>query len=141
LRHVRARGLHQGLLSDAQCFTLVQLQRGLAQQDAKATIDCLFNPDVRVLSFEQGGRKPSERLFRQMLQALEKLDIGPAEVLHVGSRIAQDVAPARKLGMRTALFAGDKASLQATAEQLKDPASRPDVLLTDLTQIEQIIAA
>ena len=38
--------------------------------------------------------------------------------------------PAKRLGMKTALFAGDKASLQATPEQFKEPASRPDVLLT-----------
>jgi hypothetical protein len=41
--------------------------------------------------------------------------------------------------MRTALFAGDKASLQATPEQLKDPASRPDVLLTALDQILEVV--
>src|SRR5947199_10016385 len=39
LRHVKERGLQQGLLADAQCFTMVQLQRGLAQQDPKATVD------------------------------------------------------------------------------------------------------
>ena len=47
--------------------------------------------------------------------------------------------PAKKLGMRTALFAGDKASLEATPEQLKDPASRPDVLLTELSQITDVV--
>jgi hypothetical protein len=41
--------------------------------------------------------------------------------------------------MRTALFAGDRTSLQATAEQLKAPASRPDVMLTKLRQIAEII--
>ena len=39
----------------------------------------------------------------------------------------------------TALFAGDKASLQATAEQLKDAHSRPDVLLTELNQIMEVV--
>ena len=41
--------------------------------------------------------------------------------------------------MRTALFAGDKESLQATKEQLSDPAMRPDVLLTELEQIADIV--
>ena len=40
-------------------------------------------------------------------------------MLHIGARLATDLAPAKKLGMRTALFAGDKESLQATSEQLK----------------------
>jgi hypothetical protein len=41
--------------------------------------------------------------------------------------------------MRTALFAGDKGSLQATAEQLKEPLNRPDVLLTELDEIAEVI--
>ena len=41
--------------------------------------------------------------------------------------------------MKTALFAGDRASLQATPEQLNEPASRPKVLLTELSQIAQMI--
>jgi hypothetical protein len=41
--------------------------------------------------------------------------------------------------MKTGLFAGDKASLQATPEQLRDPASRPDVLLSRLDQIAEIV--
>jgi FMN phosphatase YigB (HAD superfamily) len=61
-------------------------------------------------------------------------------VLHVGSRIEKDIAPAKKLGLRTALYAGDKASLAATAEQLKDPATKPDVLLTELSQVADVIA-
>ena len=85
------------------------------------------------------GRKPSERLFRQALTALNEKGIAPAEVLHVGSRVMLDLVPARRLGMRTALFAGDRASLQATPEQLKDPAGRPDVLLTELAQIAEVV--
>ena len=49
--------------------------------------------------------------------------IEPHEVLHVGCSLPRDVGPAKKWGMRTALFAGDRASLAATAEQLKDPQS------------------
>jgi hypothetical protein len=41
--------------------------------------------------------------------------------------------------MKTALFAGDRASLQATPEQLKAAAHRPDVLLTELPQIAEVI--
>ena len=63
----------------------------------------------------------------------------PAEVLHVGSRMTSDLVPARRLGMHTALFAGDRASLQATPEQLKDPNARPDVLLTEPAQIAEVV--
>src|SRR3954468_8856200 len=39
MRHVRDAGLAQGLLGDGQCFTPVQLQRGLAAQDEGAGLD------------------------------------------------------------------------------------------------------
>jgi hypothetical protein len=41
--------------------------------------------------------------------------------------------------MRTALFARDRTSLQASAEQLKESSSRPDVMVTRLTQIADIL--
>ena len=139
LEHVHAAGLKQGLLADAQAFTTVQLRRGLAAQHCATPFDLLFDRPLRSLSNEQNGRKPSERLFRHFLQAAAAQGIAPHQILHVGSRITQDLAPAKKLGMRTALFAGDKESLQATAEQLKDPATRPDMLLTELGQIADVV--
>lgn len=137
LQAVREAGLEQGLLGDGQCFTTVQLARGLRKQGA--TLSALLGEGMVFLSHEYHGRKPSPRLFRKTVEALKAKGLQPGEVLHVGSRINQDVLPARQAGMRTALFAGDKTSLQATAEQLKATASRPDVLLTELTQISEVV--
>jgi hypothetical protein len=139
LRHVKECGLVQGLLADAQCFTVVQLQRGLIRQDPEAKLDDLIDPEARALSYEVRGRKPSERLFRHMLSLLAQRNIAPPQVLHIGSRMAQDVIPARRLGMKAGLFAGDRVSLQATQEQMKDKATRPNVLLTELSQITDVV--
>jgi FMN phosphatase YigB (HAD superfamily) len=141
LEQLQARGLKQGFIADAQCFTLLQLQRGLAAQHSSVAVNLLFAPSLRALSFEQGGRKPSERLFRHFLTGLSGLGLTPPQVLHIGTRLGQDLAPAKKLGMRTALFVGDKEALQATPEQLKDPATKPDVLLTDLAQVLDVVGA
>jgi hypothetical protein len=139
LGHVKQAGLAQGVIADAQCFTLVQLRRGLSRQDATAKVDELIDPDLRACSYELRARKPSERLFRHLLATLAEREIRPAQVLHIGSRVTLDIAPARRLGMRTGLFAGDKASLQATREQMKEYATRPDVLLTELSQIADVV--
>jgi FMN phosphatase YigB (HAD superfamily) len=139
LRHVHAAGLPQGLLADGQCFTTVQLQRGLAAQDADAQLDEWIDPELRSLSYEVRARKPSERLFRHSLSALAARGITADQVLHVGSRLQQDIIPAKRLGMKTALFAGDRDSLVATPDQLKEPPSRPDVLLTELAQIADVV--
>jgi FMN phosphatase YigB (HAD superfamily) len=139
LRYVADAELKQGLLADGQSFTTVQLQRGLQAQDPEADPDAWLEKDLVVLSCEVRGRKPSERLFRQAQEALRAQGLEPGQVLHVGSRLVQDLVPARRVGMRTALFAGDRASLQATPEALKEPASRPDVLLTELSQIASVV--
>jgi hypothetical protein len=138
LAHVASAGLLQGFCADGQCFTPVQVQRGLAPQGG-GNLDELVPEASRALSYEVRGRKPSERLFKHSLQQLNARGITPEEVLHVGSRMAQDLVPAKRLGMKTALFAGDRASLQATPEQLKDSQTRPDVLLTELNQISEIV--
>jgi FMN phosphatase YigB (HAD superfamily) len=139
LHEASGRGMLQGLLADAQSFSTVQLQRGLTTQDADTRLKDVFSPNLFFLSFEQRSRKPSEKLFRHAQSTLEELGVEPARVLHVGSSVTRDLVPARKVGFRTALFAGDRLSLQATADQLKDPNSRPDVLLTELDQLAEVL--
>jgi FMN phosphatase YigB (HAD superfamily) len=141
LKQLAARGIHQGLLGNGQSFTAAQLQRALVRQDPECNLDAVVDPDLRALSYQVRGRQPSERLFRHALGAFAERGITPDSILHVGSRISLDVVPARRLGLKTGLFAGDRASLQATSEQLKDPTSRPDVLLTELAQITEIVCS
>ncbi|VTS04720.1 HAD family hydrolase [Tuwongella immobilis] len=133
------QGIMQGFLSDGQCFTPAQLYRGMLMEapDAEWTA---FRPGLQFLSCEVKARKPSATLLESALRGLEKQGIEPFEVLHVGSSITRDIAPAKKLGMTTALFAGDRASLAATADQLKDAATRPDLLITELPQLAQIVS-
>ncbi|MBX9678825.1 MAG: HAD hydrolase-like protein [Gemmataceae bacterium] len=135
---LRSLGVKQGLLGDGQPFTTVQIGRAIAGQTS-LRLDDLVDRGLRSLSFEVGGKKPSERLFRHFLQAAQQQGIQAHEILHIGSRILQDIAPARRMGMRTALFAGDKESLQVTNEQLKDASLRPDVLLTELSQVVDVL--
>ena len=139
LEYLHSLGVKQGLIADGQCFTMLQLQRALEQQHCATPLAMMLDPDLCALSFAHRGKKPSERLFRPVLQAAAARGILPGQILHVGSRIEKDLAPAKKLGMRTCLFAGSKESLQATREQVKDPATRPDVLVTEFEQIREII--
>jgi len=139
LAAVAEAGLSQGLLADAQCFTTVQIQRGLRRQSESANFDSLIPAASRWLSYDKRARKPSDALMQSALRSLDAAGISADEILHVGSSLTRDIAPARKLGMKTALFAGDRGSLAATAEQLKDPLLRPDVMLTELPQIAHVI--
>jgi FMN phosphatase YigB (HAD superfamily) len=139
VKAVAGAGIAQGLLADGQCFTPTQLARGLAKQDETVQFDTMIPPANRVISYQHRARKPSDLVFQAAVEAMGERGFEPHEVLHVGSSLPRDVGPAKKWGMRTALFAGDRASLAATADQLRDPQYRPDALLTDLGQVAQLV--
>jgi hypothetical protein len=139
LRYTAEQRIQEGFLADGQCFTMGQVKRSFLREDLDAIPEIWISPGLRFLSSEVKAKKPSDPMLRNALQQLKQFGIQPEEVLHVGSSLTRDLGPAKKLGMRTALFAGDRNSIQATGDQLKDPNFRPDVLLTDLEQITQIL--
>jgi FMN phosphatase YigB (HAD superfamily) len=141
LHRLAAAGVRQGLLGNGQCFTAAQLERALVAQDAQFRMEEAVPARRHALSWDVRGRQPSERLFRDAAERFAADGIKADQILHIGSRVAMDVIPARRLGMKTGLFAGDRASLEATPAQLREPASRPDVLLTDVSQIMEIVPA
>ena len=93
----------------------VQIQRGLDAEGDGLRLETVIPPELQVFSCDVKGKKPSERLFRQSpWSGSQSTTSGPPKCCAVGSRIDKDIAPAKKLGMRTALFAGDRTSLAAT---------------------------
>lgn len=140
LQAVASQGILNGLLADGQTFTPAQLHKSLREQDPDFDVNRTFPTNLRTLSSEVKARKPSETIFKVALASLAARKIPPAEVLVVGSSLTRDIAPAKRFGLQTALFAGDKNSLSATPEQLRDPLHRPDVMLTDLAQIADVVA-
>ncbi|MBI3865513.1 MAG: HAD family hydrolase [Planctomycetia bacterium] len=139
LQHVREIGCAQGLVGDGQCFTLVQLSQALDKDGNGPPLSKLFNKGCVSLSYSRGVRQPAASLFDTCLERMAHLGVAPAEIVHVAPRLKEELAPARKLGMRTALYAGDADSLAATSAEVRDPELRPDRILTDLRQIRQIV--
>ncbi len=139
LQSLAEGGIRQALLADAQCFTLVQLIQALREQGTINHLADLLPESLNTLSFEWGIRKPSVSLYAQSILRFKELGIEPSQILHVGTRMQDDLAVAKLCGMRTVLYAADKTSLQATSEDLKNPESRPDRLITDLTQLREIL--
>src|SRR5262245_40878006 len=114
--------------------------RAFRAQGEMPALTTLFTRGGVSLSYDIGYRQPSSALFKACLVNLAHRGIAPEEVLHVASRLRDELAPARKLGMKTALYAGDKHSLQATPADMQDSELRPDRILTDLRQIRQIVS-
>jgi FMN phosphatase YigB (HAD superfamily) len=113
--------------------------RSLKQQGTLPPLGKLFTPSCLTLSYQEGVRTPSPSLYRACVARFEKLGIAPGEVLHVGTRLKDDLAVAKSLGLRTALYAADKTSLRATPAEMKDEETKPDRLVTDLSQVCEIL--
>ena len=136
---ISSAGLKQALLADAQPFTIVQLFRVLLDQGTIPEPGGVFKPSLNTLSCVEGVRKPSKTLYLRAVDRFVKLGLEPEEILHVSSRIRDDLAIAKSLGMRTVLYAAEKLGLQATSEEMKDPAMKPDRLITELVQLRDIV--
>lgn len=139
MRDVSESGLVQGLLADGQSFTMVQLLRALSSQATLPPLYELFRPDTILLSTSLGIRKPSKTLFEYAASQLRSSSIAPDEILHISCRLQTDLMPAKAAGMKTALLAAERSGLEVRSDQLKDPAARPDRLLTDLSQLSSVI--
>ena len=138
LNAIDSANVAQALLADAQPFSLVQMLRAFRQVGTLPP-STLFGADGMTLSYRLGVRKPSKSIYRHALQQFQQQGISPQEVLHVGARLGDDLAEAKRHGMKTVLFAGDAESVQAGKDDIKNPETRPDRLMTDLNQIDQIL--
>jgi FMN phosphatase YigB (HAD superfamily) len=139
LRQVAGGAMRQGLLDDGQSFTAAQLLRALQQQAPVQSLGEFITASAVTISSDVQLRKPSPSLLAAGFAPLLKLGIEPHSILYVSHRLEDDLAVARQTGVRTALYAADAACCQVQPAQLRDPALKPDRLLTDIRQIREIL--
>ncbi len=128
LTALKQRGLGQGIISNAQFYTPIELSELLRDASAGAirTYESVFDPQLVFFSFDLGVAKPDLSLFRCAVAALIRDDIMPDDCVFVGDSPANDVAPAKQLGFRTVLYA---------PERVLDPSSEPDLVIHNLGQL------
>ena len=97
MQHLHACGIVPGIASNAQGYTRTEFTgAGFS-----------FGPFARDLTFlsgEHGFAKPSPRVFSLLSAALAARGISPAEMLMVGDRQDNDIAPAAAAGWQTWLL-------------------------------------
>jgi putative hydrolase of the HAD superfamily len=98
LQGLRTRGVVLGIASNAQPYTLRELDRALAGGGLASD---MFAPDLCFWSFAHGFSKPDPHVFRLLSARLRATGISPAETLMVGDRLDNDIEPARAQGWRT----------------------------------------
>jgi len=131
LAALRGAGYVLGIVSNAQFYTLHMLEAF-----GGAPIERLgFAPAACVWSFREREGKPSTALYKKLLDQLAPDGIRAESCLFIGNDMRNDIAPAAAVGMRTALFAGDKRSLRLREGDPLCANACPDLVVTDLAQL------
>ena len=141
LARLQQAGIRQGLLDDAQQFTLAQLVYQLKRQGADGNLAAFFSPDLSALSYQLEIRKPSPSLYQAAATRCSARGFTPEQVLYLTNRLTDDLGMAKKVGFRTGLMVVDEACTELTTADLKNPEFRPDRLLTDMRQVLDIVGA
>ncbi len=126
---------HLGIISNAQFYTPPILETLFHQPLTKLGFSlCIW-------SYREGVAKPSPLLFDRFTRAATRIDptFKPGDVLYIGNDMGNDIFPAIKQGYRTALFAGDLRSLRLREEDPVVSSARPDVIITELSQLFDIL--
>ncbi len=131
LGELKNRGLELAIISNSQFYTPL----AFAAIIGKSPESFGFNEDLLVWSFECGCKKPGTEFYGEFIRRIHKKSMDPTEILYVGNDINKDIIPAKKLGMRTALFVGDSRSIRHDESELENLSLAPDLVVNDLSQI------
>lgn len=135
LSDCRRKGQLMGIISNAQFYT-----PHLFTWFLNSEIENLgFDPGLLFYSYRFEVAKPSLKLFEMAAKTLQSKGVEPAAVLYIGNDMLNDIYPASAIGFQTALFAGDRRSLRLRAEDPRCADLSPDLVLTDLGQLDQHI--
>lgn len=135
LQRLVAAGLHLGVISNAQFYTLDMITGLLG----KSADELGFDPDLQFYSYRYLYGKPSLRLYEMAATAVARLHIDPSRVLYVGNDMLKDIFPAAQTGFRTALFAGDRRSLRWRHDDERVTGTKPDLVLTTLSSLCDVL--
>jgi putative hydrolase of the HAD superfamily len=78
-------------------------------------------------------------MFEAAAKNLRNMGIFSNSVLYVGNDMLNDIYPAKRVGFKTGLFAGDARSLRLRENHPKCQNLSADLVITDLIQILDLI--
>lgn len=135
LSRCREKGIYTGIISNAQFYT-----SSLFDWFFETDLEGLgFDHDLIFFSYLSGYAKPSVFMFQAAADKLKETGISPGSALYLGNDMLNDIYPAKAVGFKTALFAGDARSLRLRKEKPKCKKISPDIVITDLLQLIEYI--
>ena len=126
LREVKAMGLDIGLISNTGMTPGETFRQYMDQLGLLKYFDVLtFSDEVKI-------SKPGEEIFQMTLSSL---GAKPAQTIHVGDHVKNDVVGANRCGLKTVWITGFYEN-----EDPSDPDTQPDETVDSLGQVAQAIA-
>jgi putative hydrolase of the HAD superfamily len=141
LEAVKELGLRQGIISNAQFYTPIALRMLLRREEKRVDdpLRQLFDRHLILFSYRLGVSKPNPLAFELARSRLKAMGVKPSRVLYVGNDVLNDMIPARRVGFRCVLFAGDAQSLTLREDRAECAGFRPDAVIKSLPQLLRII--
>lgn len=133
---LREKNIVLGIISNAQFYTPL-----LFEALTNFTLNELgFDPELVQFSYINRESKPSLKMFSSVISKLQSgYNINPSDTLYVGNDMLNDIYSANRSGLKTALFAGDARSLRLREKEPRVTGLTPNVLITRLMQISDLI--
>ncbi|MEF8788178.1 MAG: HAD family hydrolase [Planctomycetota bacterium] len=136
LNELSRRGLTLGIISNAQFYTPLLFRAFLGGSPEALG----FREELCVWSWKLKEAKPSTRLYNRAASVLQRSHgLSPDQALYVGNDMLNDIWPASEVGFTTALFAADRRSLRRREDDERCRDLQPDVVLTDLSQVLDLL--
>ena len=126
LKGVKDLGFRMGLISNTGMTPGFTFRHYMAERGMLEYFHTLiFSDEVKLA-------KPAAGIFAL---ALEKLEATPEQTIHVGDHVLNDVVGPKRHGMKTIWISGFY-----ERDDLNDPASEPDITVSDLGEVLPAIA-
>lgn len=136
LKSLKQEGIRLGIVSNAQFYTTINLTLILRKASGGKIKNWkeFFDPRLCAFSHKQGFSKPNKRIF-----AKHKKIFKPSEMVMIGNDLMKDIGTAKKVGLKTVLFAGDGKSLRLRKRDPLVKGLKPDAVITNWKQLLTVV--
>lgn len=141
LRELKQHGARQGIVSNAQFYTRIELGELLRIESdgCIGSLHSVFDETLVFLSCDFGYSKPDPALFLHACHVLDAEGIAANECLYVGNDIRNDVWGAQQAGFATALFAGDPESVRWRKDDPVCAGVQPDTVIENHQELLKVV--
>ena len=132
--------LVQGIISNAQFYTPIQLRRLLREELHRDSVELedFFDASLVFFSYELGYSKPNPGAFQKANRILVQQGIKPEQIVYIGNDMLNDVWSAAQAGWRTILLAADQTQTTMRDDEPICTQLQPDAVVTKAESIMEM---